>query len=57
MYFVLPLSRQFGRVEGSGVEVVTRCLSCEPYIAWRKLLEYQLDPQVTFNLFISVIRD
>lgn len=39
------------------VEVVIRLLNCKLYIAIRKLLKYQLDPQVTFNLFISVIGD
>jgi len=53
----LPVARLFGGVEGIAVEVVTRLLNCKLYIAIRKLLKYQPDPQVTFNIFISIIRD
>lgn len=55
VYFVLLVARVSGGVESNGVEVVTRPLNCRLYRY--KKVTYQLDPQVTFNLFISVVRD
>lgn len=37
--------------------MVTRLWNCRLYIDIKKLFKYQLDPQVTFSLFISVVRD